>query len=184
MERRTLHPNLARVAAAYDWVMTRHQRGELSQTEALEQLSELVARDDQGVQWSLNPVSGNWQRKERSGRWVEDAPPAFGLRTPTPHDFRPAADGAFNPESRLHYAEVDLDKVYDPNSVVGSTQRSFVAGLSRAAKSRAGRVKIAVVALVVAGACLAFTFMQGGSDDEGTSPSPAPSPTAPAHAKH
>lgn len=168
MESRTLHPNLARVAASYDWVLTQHRRGELSQDAALERLSELVARDDQGVQWSINPVSGNWQRKERSGRWVEDAPPAFGLRTPSPHDFRHASDATFNPESRLGYTEVDLDQIYDKASVVGSTQRSLVAGVTKAAQSQATRTKVGVVAFLVAAVCIAWPFVSG--DDTDTPP--------------
>jgi hypothetical protein len=84
----TLHPNLARIAASYQQILGRHSRGEIALTIAHGEIRELVARDDEGVQWTINPRDGGWLFLSRNGQWMPADPPRSGFATITPHDLR------------------------------------------------------------------------------------------------
>ncbi len=97
----SLHPNLARIAASYQQILGRMQRGELSVTHAHVEIRELIARDDDGVQWTINPEDGGWLFLSRSGSWMPADPPRSGYATLTPHDLRSVAGDmpvAYNPD--------------------------------------------------------------------------------------
>ena len=77
-----LHPNLARLAVAYDDIVLRHSRGQLSAADARTEIAQLEARDDAGIRWSLDPETGQWLRRTASGDLVFDPnPPTYGYRT-------------------------------------------------------------------------------------------------------
>jgi hypothetical protein len=93
----TLHPNLAKSAAAYDELHERLVRGLIRPEAASKEAAELIARDDEGVCWRIDPAIGGWVRKTLDGHWVADTPPSYGLATATPHDLTPNSR-AFHPE--------------------------------------------------------------------------------------
>jgi hypothetical protein len=118
-----LHPNLARIAAAYDDVQARASRGEISATQARAEIMHLVARDDEGVLWSIDPSTGRWLRRTISGRLEVDTPPTYGVATPTAHDLTRRPTGVFNPDSRLVFSEVDEASLLASDAFRGATRR-------------------------------------------------------------
>jgi hypothetical protein len=84
-----LHPNLARIAAAYDDVHRRYGIRQLSAADAKAEILALQARDDDGIIWRISPEDGTWLRKTRDGRWEQGTPPRSGLATPTAAIFAP-----------------------------------------------------------------------------------------------
>jgi hypothetical protein len=121
VENQPLHPNLARLAASYDDIMKEWALHRLSDEEANTKIAALVARDDNGVQWRISSVSGNWERNTKSHGWVEGVPPTFGLATPTARDFTDSPDG-FNPDASITFLAVNERKIYDPASLTGATR--------------------------------------------------------------
>lgn len=97
----TLHPNLARIAAAYDDTMERYDRGEMSLIETRRRLNALVARDDEGVQWSIDPVNGRWRYQDLQGRYHYGEPPTSGVASFTPHQLGPGAGS--DPDNRIEF---------------------------------------------------------------------------------
>jgi hypothetical protein len=145
-----LHPNLARIAAAYDDVVSRASRGEISAAQARAEVLHLVARDDTGVLWSIDPSSGKWMRRKFNGEMVFDTPPTYGLATPTAHDLTREPTGTFNPDSRLMFYEVDEELLLPPTSLQGATRRLVDTPASRRqARWPSTTVVIAVIAAVV-----------------------------------
>jgi hypothetical protein len=130
----TLHPNLARIAASYDLIVERFRRGEMSAQEADTHIRSLVARDDDGVVWSIDPSSGAWLRETVSGEQVPDTPPAYGVVTVTPFDVSDP-QGVYNPDHRVRFAPVDEARLVGEGSLRGSTRyrdpRPQLAGLGR-----------------------------------------------------
>jgi hypothetical protein len=117
----SLHPNLAKLAASYDELLERYGRGLLSASAARAEILTLVARDDEGILWSIDPDTGSWMRRTRSGELVPGQPPAYGLATPTPHDLSGNA-GSFRPDDRLELARVHDEHAYGSNEFTGTTR--------------------------------------------------------------
>lgn len=117
---RSLHPNLARVAASYDDVCTRWASGLLTAEQAHRDIEALVARDDEGVLWSIDPRTGNWRYRTLQGVWTPGTPPTYGFATPTPFDVTrtPSRD---NPAHQVAFTEVELPD--SPGSLRGATHR-------------------------------------------------------------
>lgn len=154
MEERPLHPNLARVAASYDEVMLAHAEHRIDDRTALERALALVARDDNGVRWRLNPATGSWERQARSGEWVAAAPPVYGLATPTPHDFSPSA--ALHPaRARVELNAVDEGVLYSDFSLAGSTRLDAEEESPRPPAPRRGLLIVALVLVAVVVVALA-----------------------------
>lgn len=141
-----LHPNLARIAAAYDNVVERYASGVLTAAQAKAELNSLQARDDQGVVWAIDPHTGDWRRRTRAGDWVLDRPPAYGLATPTAHDLSNAT-GTFNPDSRILRSLVDESALAANGNLAGATRR-HLAGAAQPASSGPGMRASAAVAVV------------------------------------
>jgi len=116
-----LHPNLARLAASYDEIIERYANGALSAAAARAEIATLVARDDDGILWSIDPDSGQWLRRTRSGDLVPGEPPSYGLATPTPHDLS-GDTGSFRPDSRIDFHKVDDELLYSPSQFTGVTR--------------------------------------------------------------
>jgi hypothetical protein len=114
---RPLNPNLARIAAAYDDVMASYRAGQITPQEARRRVLALVARDDNGLEWSINPDTGRWQYRSQFGEYVTAEPPAFGVAGFTPADL-----GAGNRnDDRITLIEVDQSALSSPGSLRGST---------------------------------------------------------------
>jgi hypothetical protein len=76
-----LHPELARVAVAYQDLVQRFALGRIDSTQASVQARELVARDDDGTMWTINPRDGGWLRCSVFGEWAPGEPPCSGFTT-------------------------------------------------------------------------------------------------------
>lgn len=144
----TLHPNLARIAATYQQILGRHSRGEITLTTAHGEIRELVARDDEGVQWTINPRDGGWLFLSRNGQWMPADPPRSGFATMTPHDLRGMNNQhavAYNPDW-----DITLEKA-EGQRLIAAAERTG----ARAQK----RIKIVVgVAVVLMLAALAWSY--------------------------
>lgn len=130
----SLHPNLAKLAASYDELLERYANGHLSAAAARSEIATLVARDDDGILWSIDPDSGQWLRRTRSGNLVPGEPPTYGLATPTPHDLS-GNPNAFVPDSRIDHYLVENEAQYNPGQFTGVTRspRVLVAPTATAA---------------------------------------------------
>lgn len=118
----TLHPNLAKIAAAYDEIIERLGRGMLTPAVAREHIAQLEARDDEGARWSIDPDTGAWVRKTAFGDTEYDtAPPTHGYATADAFDLTPNAAG-FNPADRLTHQAV-ADHAAHPGALLGATRR-------------------------------------------------------------
>lgn len=127
-----LHPNLARIGAAYDRVQARAARGEITAAQARAEIMHLVARDDEGVLWSIDASTGNWMRRTITGELVQDTPPTYGVATPTAHDLTRNPAGVFNPDVQLVFHEVDETQLLGERSLRGATRRPRPIGQTRA----------------------------------------------------
>ncbi len=150
-----LHPNLARLAAAYDEIFTRWSRGQIDAAAARQEISALVARDDDGILWSIDPESGAWLRRTLGGDLVPGTPPSYGMATPTPHDLSHNS-GAFNPDSAIHLQRVEDELLYAPSSFAGSTRRARIP--EHSGSSRSGMAIWVLVAAVIVSAVAFIVF--------------------------
>lgn len=116
---RPLHPNLARIAAAYDEVVLDFQQGRIQAAEARRRILALVARDDNGIEWSLDPDSGRWRYRTKWNDFAHGEPPSYGVLTPTPHDL--GSGTGKSPDERLTLHEVELSLLASPTALTGST---------------------------------------------------------------
>lgn len=116
---RSLHPSLARIAASYDEILLEFQQGRLSAPESRRRILALVARDDNGVEWSIDPDSGRWRYRTKWGEFAHGEPPGFGMVQATAHDL--GAGSGRSPDDRVTMQEVDLDLLVSPAALAGST---------------------------------------------------------------
>lgn len=96
-----LHPNIARIAAAYDMIIDRMSSGQLTPTQARAQVEQLEARDDQGVRWSIDPDSGLFIRKTLMGDTQFDTPPVYGVQTDDAYSYSQTRGSAQDPNTRV-----------------------------------------------------------------------------------
>lgn len=141
---RPLHPNLARIASSYDQVMHEYRAGRLSPAEARRRTLTLVARDDNGLEWSINPDTGSWRYRNQFGDMVSANPPAYGVAAFTPTDL----GGGTGDDPRVRLYEIDQDALQNTNQLRGSTAlpstpEGAVGGVMR---------RISPVVLILAGA--------------------------------
>lgn len=191
MSEPTLHPNLAKLASAYDAVLERHSRGQIGQVQARAEIAQLETRDDQGVRWSIDPDSGEWVRKTALGDVEFDsAPPAYGYMTPDAFDYT-AAPQVYNPADRIQLAAVDAGLTSGPIGLAGATRsltsapnaadrlRAQAAGALGRLRQAPGRTK-AVVGVGVVG--VLFVALHGcGSSAPASTPIPMRSPAVVPH---
>ena len=123
-----LHPNLARLAAAYDVIVEDHRCGRITSREARGRISALVGRDDTGLLWTINPDTGKWSFRNLRGDLVEADPPRFGIASPTPAELG-AASGV-DLDQRLTFFEVDPEPFRLP-PVPGTQPVSRLRGAAR-----------------------------------------------------
>jgi len=99
---RPYHPALARLAAQHDEVIREMREGRLTPAEARRRVKMLVARDDTGVEWSIDPDTGAWRYRDRSGTFAYGEPPAIGDRGSEPSDVGSAGRRAGWDRVHLH----------------------------------------------------------------------------------
>lgn len=178
MPAQPLHPNLARLAAAYDNVIERYSRREINPNQARSDILALVARDDNGVQWSIDPDSGDWCYRNLKGQLVVGDPPSYGLATPTAHDLS-RNPNAFNPDTKIQFQEVDESLLHPPGSLIGSTRvraNDSSGSFKEFIQSTRGKILSAAAALAVAG----LIFVNFGPDLSADDAPEAPSIEEPA----
>ena len=115
-----LHPNLARIAAAYDIVLEEMGQRRLTPQQARDKIAALEARDDNGTRWCIDADTGRWVRYAADGTHVFDTPPSFGYAThdafaythPDPFSVT-YGDGprAEDPNARLELFSVEHDQL-------------------------------------------------------------------------
>lgn len=95
----TLHPNLARIAVQYQGLVQQYAAGQVDASQAASLMRELVSRDDEGTQWTINPRDGGWLRCTTRGEWVPGTPPQSGFATISAWEI----SGGANPDSALTF---------------------------------------------------------------------------------
>ena len=143
-----LHPNLARIAAQYDEIVAAFRSGRVSAAQANARITALAARDDAGVEWSIDPVDGSWCYRTLDGRLVVADPPTWGLASATPSDLGSA--GRRDPDARVEFHEVDESRFV--GSLHGSTRRERLD--DEGSRSGPKRVVWGLAALAVGAAAL------------------------------
>ena len=164
-----LHPNLARLAAAYDDITQRFARGQLTATQANSAIMALVARDDEGVHWSIDPSSGDWLRRTRTGDLVPGTPPSYGVATPTAHDLTHDS-GGFNPDQHITFHAVDEGMLVAPGSLAGTTRGALEAPLVSIVDKVLPTTRHKVVAGVAAVVLLFVAWNVTSDGDDGVAP--------------
>jgi hypothetical protein len=162
----SLHPNLARLAASYQQILGRLNTGTINLAQAHVEIRELVARDDEGVQWTINPRDGGWLFLSRNGEWMPAAPPASGFATLTPHDLRNftnEAPVAYNPDWDLSLQRVDAPT----EGLVGATRRA-----ASVTASPINRRTAVLIAGVVAVGLASLSWLLFSRDTEMLAPGP------------
>lgn len=151
-----LHPNLARIAATYDEIVAAFSQGQLSAREARARIESLTARDDAGVEWSIDAVTGQWQYRTLDGRLRAGDPPTWGLASLTPHDL---GSGSANPDRRVAFYEMDPSR--ESGGLVNATRRAQPVGFSQRARAAgAGRVALFTLGIIIGAAVAMFVFVR------------------------
>lgn len=76
---RPYHPEIARLAAQHDEIIRQMRAGMLTDSEARRRVVMLTARDDAGVEWSIDPDTGAWRFKNSVGVMSYAEPPRLGF---------------------------------------------------------------------------------------------------------
>jgi hypothetical protein len=140
-----LHPNLARIAARYDEIATDVTSGRISSVEGRRRIGTLVAKDDNGVEWSIDPESGNWRYRTLDGRFVPADPPMWGMASATPRDF--GSQHPVDVDQRIEFHEVDESR---RTGLAGATRRRPPVDPVVLRRRRTGFAAVAVIAVLVA----------------------------------
>lgn len=167
-----LHPALARVAVAYDELCMQWSTKQITGTEAKARMHELVARDDTGVMWKIDPESGQWVRRTRAGDWMPGTPPTSGLVLPTPHDLT-GTDRLLNPDSRVTFTPIDDRLLSPPAGLVGAT-RHRPAVRSTPMRPMSNRRKVIGVVCLLAALALGRAGWNAVADEGAPATTPAP----------
>lgn len=152
-----LHPNLARIAAAYDIVLEEMGQRRLTPQQARDKIAALEARDDNGTRWCIDADTGRWVRYAADGTHVFDTPPSFGYAThdafaythPDPFSIT-YGDGprAEDPNARLELFSVQHDQL--PAATQDSSKhRVRLPGLPAVAGSGGFDYRLLVAVVVV-----------------------------------
>lgn len=154
----SLHPNLARIAAAYDAVHERFGAGLITAQQAKDEIGGLAARDDNGVVWSIDPDSGDWRYQTFDGRLVYGTPPMWGYATPSAFELTRHPQGE-RIDQRIDYQVVG-DLRLPPGALRGDTQPLNRVPLADLNRQRPRRSWV-LWALVVTSAFLAVLNLFG-----------------------
>lgn len=116
---KSLHPNLARIALRYDETINKFNEKQLDSKQTLSILESLVARDDNGVLWAINPVTGGWVYKNVNGEFVTGQPPVYGIAGLKSIDLDDKAN--LDNDWNISKIEIDQSLIYPIGSLNGST---------------------------------------------------------------
>jgi hypothetical protein len=152
---RPLHPNLARIAAAYDDVMTEFRGGRLSPAEARRRVLILIARDDNGLEWSINPDTGGWQYRNQFGEMMSANPPAYGVAGFTPGDL----GSGLHDDPRVRLYEVDQEALRSEGQLRGSTTLPERVGVLDGGPGRRRLLLLLGTGLAVGVAAISFMLL-------------------------
>jgi len=111
-----LHPNLATLAMQYDEIMDNFKKGRIKKEKTFSLLNNLIARDDNGCIWHINPSSGAWEYRNVQGKFIPSEPPTFGYKNINVKDFYP------NDHLTISYVPIDEGKLYHASSLQNSTR--------------------------------------------------------------
>lgn len=170
-----LHPNLAVLAARYDEIREEFRTGVLSAQEANRAIAALVARDDDGILWSIDPSSGSWMRRSAGGDLVVGTPPSYGLKTPTPFDVSGKSQDHL--ESSISYATVEDELLYSPSQFAGTTRSPHGVGVESTAAKVTTSVFSARVMRIIITVALAGLLLAGVGEYAHSSSTSTPSTT-------
>jgi len=145
---RPLHPNLARIAAAYDDVMADFRAQRIGPAEARRRVLTLLARDDNGLEWSIDPDTGAWRYRNQFGEMVTANPPAYGVAGFTPTDL----GAGRGDDPRVRFYEVDQDALRAEGQLRGST--GVVERRTDQVRGVVRRIRPALLLVAAGGACL------------------------------
>lgn len=176
MPNQSLHPNLARLASAYDDIISRHQRREISASQARSDILALIARDDNGTNWGIDPDTGDWHYRDIRGKLIPSDPPSYGLATPTAHDLSNNPN-IFNPDTKIQFKVVDESLLHPPGSLSGSTRRApenESNGLKAFFTTKPGKLSLVVLAGIIA----VLIYVNFIKENEPEVPVPDPAPAA------
>ncbi|MBU6200622.1 MAG: hypothetical protein KJS90_01325 [Acidobacteria bacterium] len=131
--------------------MTDFRAGRIPPAEARRRVLTLIARDDNGLEWSIDPDTGGWQYRNQFGEMTSANPPAYGVAGFTPADL----GGGRGDDPRVRLYEVDQDALRSAGQLRGSTSitentvghRPSVRGVRRSALI--GLIVLLVGALLV-----------------------------------
>lgn len=147
-----LHPNLARIAVSYQDIAKSYANGSIDAATATVRARELVARDDTGVMWTINPRDGGWLRCLHNGTWVPGEPPREGFANLTPWQLY----GTGGPDHSLSYT-----------AAKDSSGATWQIARNRELVSNANRPRwVYPVLLVVAAATMAFAALASADNGE------------------
>lgn len=176
-----LHPNLARIAVEYDDARNRCIQRRISEAQFRREAEALVARDDEGVQWTIDPQTGQWMYLDRRGERVPGTPPTAGVVTPSAYDLTRDRSTA-NPDSQLMVEAVDLRSSDPVQGLRGITYQQSaprpeprVLEQAVTAVRSDSRLRLLLALVVLLGVALALFLVLGGDDPAPPAPVPAPS---------
>jgi hypothetical protein len=162
-----LHPNLARVAVEYQRVCERYARREIDETAANREIRNLIARDDEGVAWTVNPRDGGWVYWSVRGEWVGGEPPRAGVASLSAYDFRGPGEVDANPDREIRFQVVGDNG----DLLAGSTRRE--AAQERPVQGVRFLYPVIAAVLVCALAIGTLLFFQRGETEVGLLEAPS-----------
>lgn len=187
MSEESLHPNLARLAAAYDQVLEQLNAGLITSSQARAKIEALEARDDQGVRWSIDPNTGDFVRRTAFGELEFGTPPGFGVSTPDAFSVSDP-DRDDNPNLRLSVSQVGT---FDAPAGMAGATRSASPDLPAPAPGESSGfmaklttlpnwVKYAVIGVVFIAVAAGVWVVKSSASTPTPTPTPTPTISAPA----
>jgi len=73
-----LHPELAKIASRYDEIVYQCKINKITIYKANDLIKKLLARDDNGIYWSIDPRNGKWFYIDMENNKIFAEPPNFG----------------------------------------------------------------------------------------------------------
>lgn len=157
---RYLDPALARLAAAHDEIVARYADGTISSEQAEREVSELVARDQDGVLWGIHPATGDWYYQAADGSLQRGEPPTHGVAPPSSFELSGEWQ-RHDPDHHVALFAVDEGALRRSGGLVDSTRGPLPAPL-RTRRRADVPVRVVAVAGVALAAAAAAWWALGG----------------------
>ena len=140
---KSLHPNLARIDLRYDETIQKFNEHQLDASQTLSILQTLVARDDNGVVWAIDPHSGKWVYRDIKGEFIPGEPPVYGVAGIKTIDLD--REAKYDNDWNISNIEIDQSLIYPIGSLNGST---YLPSLEQRKKSFESGYVLAVIFLL------------------------------------